>query len=361
MMIFNKPLPTNNRARNGALFITINNAGIIIVTNSIMATEAAASPEVIAKQQGANFTLCETLGKGFRRQPPKAIMMIGRGTSDHAGVFAKYLFEVGCGVPVISAAPSVAGVFNATLQLTDCVAIVISQSGKSPDIVHQVKLAKAGGAYCIALVNDTESPVAALADAVLPLGAGAEKAVAATKSYLATLSALCQLYACWQQDTRLLQDLTVLPALMTEVQGMPSKLKAADLEHVVHCVVLGRGFGYAIALEIALKLKEVLGIHAEAFSSAEFLHGPVTLVEKPLCVLNVSLDDETAHVHQQQINDVVQRGGRIVDLSVPLNLHPRLQVLAVMQRFYLDIEAVAQARGLDPDSPPGLKKITETL
>jgi len=330
------------------------------MTQSTMAREAAQSPQIIAGQLKNNAAVCERLGERFRSSPPRAIMMIGRGTSDHAGVFAKYLFEVGCGVPVISAAPSVAGVFNSTLNLEGAVAIAISQSGKSPDILHQMKLAKEGGAFCIALVNDTSSPLVALADDVLPLGAGEEKAVAATKSYLATLSALCQLYASWAQNAELQRALEQLPHNMAEAAGESPRLTPEALAGVAHCVVLGRGFGYAIAREIALKLKEVLGVHAEAFSSAEFLHGPVTLVEKKLCVLNVSVGDETLDVHQSQLDEISRRGARVVDLSLPLAVHPRLQPLVMMQRFYLDIEQVAQANGLDPDSPPGLKKVTET-
>lgn len=331
------------------------------MTTSIMASEAASSPSVIRNQLTSNREVCDTLGARFRQQPPRAIMMIGRGTSDHAGVFAKYLFEVGCGVPVIAAAPSVAGVFDATLNLQECVAIVISQSGRSPDILHQVKLAKAGGAYCVALVNDTTSPLCDMVDAVLPLQAGSEKAVAATKSYLATLSALCQLYACWKPDTELNNALASLPDCMQEAQTVKSRLTASDLNGIAHCVVLGRGFGYAIAREIALKLKEVLGIHAEAFSSAEFLHGPVTLVEKKLCVINVSLEDETASFHTSQLADIAERGARVIDISLSVGTHKRLQPLTIMQRFYLDIEQVAQELGLDPDTPPGLKKVTETV
>ena len=331
------------------------------MTTSIMASEAASSPTVIRTQLANNLDTCNALGERFRQQPPRAIMMIGRGTSDHAGVFAKYLFEVGCGVPVIAAAPSVAGVFEATLNLEGCVAIVISQSGRSPDILHQVKLAKAGGAYCVALVNDTTSPLSEMVDAVLPLQAGNEKAVAATKSYLATLSALCQLYACWKPDAQLKEALDGLPDCMQKAQEAAPRLRAEDLSGIAHCVVLGRGFGYAIAREIALKLKEVLGIHAEAFSSAEFLHGPVTLVEKKLCVINVSLDDETASFHTSQLADIAQRGARVTDISLSTGTHKRLQPLVIMQRFYLDIEQVAQEMGLDPDTPPGLKKVTETV
>ncbi|MFC4701251.1 glucosamine-6-phosphate deaminase NagB-II [Glaciecola siphonariae] len=343
-----------------------------MTSTSIMAQEAASSPSVIAEQLSHNQVLCRSLAQGFANHPPRAIMMIGRGTSDHAGVFAKYLFEIGCQIPVISAAPSVAGIFNSCLKLEGCLAIAISQSGQSPDILHQTKLAKQGGAFTLALVNDEASPLAKMCDAVLPVCAGQEKAVAATKSYLATLSALVHLFSQWclidggdategEKPNLLAQALTQLPEQMRQTQALSPLLQNADLKDVAHCVVLGRGFGYAIALEAALKLKEVLGIQAEAFSSAEFVHGPVTLVHKKLCVLNICIDDESAQGHRKQIEDVKQRGGRVIDITVKNTSHPRLHALLIMQRFYLDLERVAIERGQNPDAPIGLKKVTETV
>lgn len=328
---------------------------------SNMAVEASASPGLISNQLKQNHLVCEMLAEKFRDTPPRAIMMVGRGTSDHAGVFAKYLIEITLGIPVFAAAPSIAGVYKSTLNLKDCLVIAISQSGKSPDLINQVELAIEGGATCIALVNKTDSPLAELADVVVPLGMGEEKAVAATKSYLASLSAICQLVAHWKQDHSLLNALDTLPEQMQNALSVAPKLTLEDIRDVAHCVVLGRGFGYAISREIALKMKEVLGLHAEAFSSAEFLHGPVTLLEKRMAVVNVSIKDESYQTHQSQLEDVRKRGGRVIDLTIGEDVHPRLQALVIMQRFYLDIEAVAVQMGLQPDSPPGLKKVTETV
>lgn len=330
------------------------------MTESRMQIEAQATPDIIRAQLAANAAICEQLGAELRQQTPTGIMMIGRGTSDHAGVFAKYLFEVEAGIPVFAAAPSVAGVYDSQLQLGGYLAICISQSGQSPDIVEQAKRAKAGGARLVAIVNVTDSPLAQLADTVLPLHAGPEIAVAATKSYLASLSALTQLCAYWQQDEALQNALNDLPAQLEQTQRAPACLHAEQLQDLRHCVVLGRGFGYAIAREIALKLKEVLGIHAEAFSSAEFLHGPVTLVERHLTVFNVHIHDEGSDMHRRQLADIKKRGAHLVQMPAPETLHPRLQPLAVMQRFYLDIEHAARQLGLNPDAPPGLKKVTET-
>lgn len=327
-----------------------------------MAREALSTPEIIQNQLQANQPVIEQLVAQIKQKNIQMIMMVGRGSSDHAGVFAKYLFEVELGIPVCFAAPSVSGVYNKTLSLNNTLAIIISQSGKSPDLLSQTRSIQSAGAYCVALVNDGYSPLAALTDAILPIRAEAELAVAATKSYLATLSALLQLTAVWKNDLSLLADVHRLPTLLSNVsQGSP-QLNAEFLRGLRHCVVLGRGFGYAIAREIALKLKEVCSIHAEAFSSAEFIHGPVTLVESELAVINIDIRDEASQIHEQQIQDITRRGARLATITHPdADVSPRLYPLMVMLRFYLDVEQVAQTMGMNPDAPPGLKKVTETV
>lgn len=332
------------------------------MSQSIMAKEAAEASSVIQQQLIQNANVCETLASKLKSIDPKMVMIIGRGSSDHAGVFAKYLFEVEVGLPVCAAAPSVSGVFNRTLSLDGTVAIVISQSGRSPDILRQVESAKQGGAYTIALVNDESSPLAEMVDTVLPLCAGPEKAVAATKSYLATLSALLQLCSYWSENASLKEALGQLPDALATVVTQPRQLKTEKLKDVRNAVVLGRGFGYAVGREVALKLKEVLGIHAEAFSSAEFIHGPVTLVEKQLHIVDLVVQDESLDFHEDIMADVTARGAFIQQLRCQHEgLHPRLLPLLVLQRFYLDIEAIAVELGLDPDQPPGLNKVTKTV
>ena len=170
------------------------------MTTSIMAREANEAPDVIRNQLLKNTSLCEGLGARIRQLNPKLVYIIGRGSSDHAGVYAKYLIEVELGIPVTASAPSVTSVYGKNLDLAGVLVLVISQSGRSPDILMQTQIAKDSGALCVALVNDQTSPLAGIVDAVLPLRAGEEKAVAATKSYLATLSAIIQLAAHWKQD-----------------------------------------------------------------------------------------------------------------------------------------------------------------
>lgn len=327
-----------------------------------MALEATEAPQRIAEQLAANAATVQQVVEHIRQRAPKFVYMVGRGSSDHAGVFAKYLIEIEVGLPVAAAAPSIASVYNKSLQLADALVLVISQSGRSPDILAQVDMAKRSGAMVVALVNDTTSPLAEQAHYTLPLHVGAEKAVAATKSYLATLSAILQLVSVWSGNQALQQAVQQLPQSLQAAIELPQQLTAQALEKVAHLVVLGRGLGYAISREIALKLKEVCGIHAEAFSSAEFLHGPVTLVKNQFAIVDVTIEDESLSAHRSQIEDVRSRGAAIVQLHhLGVNADARVLPLLVLQRFYLDVEVVARSRGINPDAPPGLNKVTKTV
>lgn len=327
-----------------------------------MALEATEAPQRIAEQLATNAATVQQVVEQIRQRAPKFVYMVGRGSSDHAGVFAKYLIEIEVGLPVAAAAPSIASVYNKSLQLADALVLVISQSGRSPDILAQVDMAKRSGAMVVALVNDTTSPLAEQAHYTLPLHVGAEKAVAATKSYLATLSAILQLVSVWSGNTALQQAVQQLPQSLQAAIALPQQLTAQALENVAHLVVLGRGLGYAISREIALKLKEVCGIHAEAFSSAEFLHGPVTLVKNQFAIVDVTIEDESLIAHRSQIGDVRSRGAAIVQLHHRgVNADARVLPLLVLQRFYLDVEVVARSRGINPDAPPGLNKVTKTV
>ncbi|WP_158968685.1 glucosamine-6-phosphate deaminase NagB-II [Paraglaciecola sp. L3A3] len=329
---------------------------------TLMAQESRQTPIVIAQQLISNRTICQRLVEKINAFNPYFVYIIGRGSSDHAGVFAKYLIEVEMGIAVSSSAPSVFSIYNQSVKLDKALVIVISQSGSSPDIIAQTKAAKASGALTIALVNTPNSPLSTVVDAELPLRAGQELAIAATKSYLATLSALLQLIAYWKQDTVLLESLNHLPQQLTAAIEADAKLSHDFVAKLSHLVVLGRGFGYAVSREIALKLKEVCGIHAEAFSSAEFLHGPVTLVEKSLSIIDVAVDDESQQAHQEIMADVNSRGSCTLNIRLTVdNTHPRCMPLIILQRFYLDIEFIARQMRLDPDSPAGLKKVTKTL
>lgn len=329
---------------------------------TLMEQEASETPQRLIEQQARNVNALASLVGRLRRQPPNACMMIGRGTSDHAGVFGKYLIEIEMGIPVLPAAPSVATIYGRTLNLSNTLAIAISQSGKSPDIITQVQHAKDGGAYCVAMVNDEHSPLAQIADCVLPLCAGPEMAVAATKSYLCSLSLLLSLVAHWKQDQELIAALQKLPRQLMQAISSATQLNSERFHHVEHIITLGRGLGFAISKEMALKLKEVSSVHAESFSSAEFLHGPVALANRPLTVIDIDIHDESYQSHRTQIENVKSRGVQIERTFCPVaSVHPRVMPLVLMQRFYLDVARIAVAKGYNPDAPVGLKKVTETL
>ena len=332
------------------------------MTQTQMELEARQAPQVIKRQLIANQSKMMAVGDKLRALDPASVMIIGRGSSDHAGVFGKYLIEIEAGIPTSSAAPSVNSIYGKQLKLDRALVLVISQSGRSPDILAQAKMAKEAGAYCLALVNDVTSPIREIVDEVIPLQADAELSVAATKSYLCTLSALLQLTAYWTRNQELVRALQTLPDALENIIASPGQFNAEMLNGVNNMVVLGRGFGFAVAKEMALKLKEVSSIHAEAFSSAEFLHGPVTLVEQGLAILNCLVSDESADSHCKQIDEIASRGADIVNLNqLDNNLHPRIAPLVVLQRFYLDVAEVAITRGFNPDEPKGLNKVTKTV
>lgn len=332
---------------------------------TIMEQEAREAPGRIARQINDNQAMMRDLGTRIRNFSPRVVMMVGRGSSDHAGVFAKYLIGIETGLPTLSAMPSITSIYGREQNFTGALVLIVSQSGRSPDILAQAEMARQSGAFCVALVNDETSPLCDIVDAVVPLRAGPEKAVAATKSFLCTLSAMVHLVASWAEKADLEDALKELPACLEKVVDSPIQLAPKDFigagGTIEDCVVLGRGMGYGIAREIALKLKEVCGIHAESFSSAEFLHGPVTLAEKKLTIIDVRIEDEAAVAHGVQVADVARRGADVVHLDqVLMEVHPRVAPLLLMQRFYLDVEKIALARGVDPDAPPGLDKVTRT-
>ena len=332
------------------------------MSQTLMAKEAAQAPDVIEQQFELNQARVLDLVSKVKAFAPKFVYIVGRGSSDHAGVFAKYLIEVEMGIPVSSSAPSVQSIYKQDLNLENALVLVISQSGGSPDIIAQAKSAKLRGALTVALINAPNSPLSEVVDIEVPLHAGSEQAIAATKSYLATLSAIIHFVAVWNNDSKLVDGLVRLPAQMREIVNQAPRLQVANFNKVKHCVVTGRGFGYAIAREFALKLKEVLSIHAEAFSSAEFLHGPVTLVENQLAIIDLCIKDESYDSHKALMQDINSRGALTTIIDIDNDwCHPRCLPLLLMQGFYLDIERIAREQGLNPDEPPGLKKVTKTL
>jgi len=333
-----------------------------------MFREAAEAAEAVARQQGAAADL-ERIAAALRARSPKVVMTCARGSSDHAATFAKYAIETRIGVPVASAAPSVASVYGSSLRADGAVCITISQSGRSPDLLAAVSGLKQAGAWVLALVNDTDSPLCELADEVFGLSAGPERSVAATKSFIASLAAIARVVAAWGEDRGLAGELDQLPDLLGKAWELDWSPLVPGLAGATDLYVLGRGLGLGIAQEAALKLKETSQLHAEAFSTAELRHGPMALVRSGFPALMFSQSDETGSNIGETASALVDRGADVfaagADAAGATQLPtvasgPLVQPILQVQSFYRAANALAIARGLDPDRPPHLAKVTET-
>jgi glutamine---fructose-6-phosphate transaminase (isomerizing) len=336
---------------------------------TLMFQEAASASSVIAQQFAANAPLIAAAVERLKAFAPRSIVTCARGSSDHAATYAKYLFETRLGLVTSSAAPSITSIYFAKQQLEGTLYIAISQSGKSPDLLASVEQAKAGGALTLALVNVEDSPLAQLADIVIPLRAGSEKSVAATKSYLATLGAIMHLVSEWGNDEELKTALKSLPqslALAWENDWQPV---VDGLKDARNLFVIGRGIGFGAAQEAALKLKETCGLHAEAFSAAEVKHGPMAIVGEGFPVLLFAQQDKTLAGMDSLVEDFRARNAKVFvasegisgSLPVVQGAHPAIAPMLAVQSFYRMANALSIARGYNPDEPPHLRKVTETM
>ena len=351
-------------------------AGLPAETETLMHNEAAQAAEVVAAQFARNREAIAALAAQLRAAPPPFVATCARGSSDHAATYAKYLIETQLGVVTASLSPSIGSVYASPLRLEGALFIAISQSGKSPDLLRNVEAAKASGARVVALVNVEDSPLARLADTVIPLGAGPEKSVAATKSYLASLAAIAQLVAHWKDDPVLLAALDTLPQALRDAWQQDWSPLTDGLVDARNLFVLGRGLGLGAAQEAALKFKETCGLHAEAYSSAEVKHGPMALVGAGFPVLVFAQPDETGPGALAVADEFHGRGAEVwvasaatrdagkgssVALPLASAAHPALAPLLTVQSFYRAINALALRRGHNPDLPPHLNKVTETV
>jgi glutamine---fructose-6-phosphate transaminase (isomerizing) len=343
------------------------------VSQTFMAAEIAEAGAVIRRQLGANSALTAKVAADLRAQKPPFVATVARGSSDHAALYLKHLVELRLGLACASIGPSIASLYHATLKLEGAVAIAISQSGRSPDILAMQRAAKNQGALSVAFVNDEGSPLAREASAVLPLCAGVERSVAATKSMIAALIAGASLVAHWSEDAVLLAALQRLPSVLDASTAAPPATEAiATLAQASSLFVVGRGATLAIAAEAALKLKETSAIHAEAFSSAEVLHGPAGIIGPGFPVLAFAPADAARPGFFATLDRLAAFGASPVLVDIEPHQrwptlialdggHPLLTPILALHAFYRAAEAAARRRGRDPDQPPHLKKVTETL
>jgi len=335
-----------------------------------MLEEACAAPAAVAEMLAADVSAYFALGAQLRSQPPRSMLTIARGSSDHAAHYMAYLIMARLGRLVTSLPMSLITLYQSRLSCDDLVSFAFSQSGQSPDLVAPIRFFRAGGARTVAFVNDATSPLAHAAQWVFPLHAGAETSVAATKSYIAQLAAGARLVAAWQGDRELQDAVTRLPEVLERAARQDWSPAIEALVVADRLFVIGRGTGLAVAMEAALKFKETCGIQAEAFSGAELKHGPMALVDDGYPILVFAPRGPAQPGLLALADELARRGARVL-LAAPSDT-PGAQLpifgtdaedldpIPLIQSFYPMVEALARERGLDPDRPRHLAKITLT-
>jgi glucosamine--fructose-6-phosphate aminotransferase (isomerizing) len=327
----------------------------------------AGEPGSVLRRERRNAA---ALAAGFRRANVPFVLVAARGTSDNAARYAQYAFGLASRLPVALAAPSLVTLYGRPPRLAGALVIGISQSGRSPDVVETIAAARRAGSPTLAIVNDAESPLARAAADVLPLHAGEERSVAATKTYTAELAAVALLVLSFARRKKDLDALLAIPdAMARALRSEEAARRAARvLARAERAAVLARGVHYPTAFEIALKLKELALLFAEPFSAADFQHGPIAMAEKGLPVVVVSPPGTRPEAEMRAAaRDLARRGSPVVRIgprgkgAIPCPAVPELlaPLVSVIPGQFLAFHA-AVARGLDPDRPRGIRKVTET-
>ncbi|MCU0909638.1 MAG: SIS domain-containing protein [Rhodobacteraceae bacterium] len=341
------------------------------MTETHMAREVAEIPQAAARHLEAARDATRAAAADLAALDPGLVVTVARGSSDHAASYLKYAIELTAGVPVASVGPSVASVYGRPLRMRGAACIGISQSGQSPDIVAMMRAAHDGGARTVAITNAADSPMAGAVDHTLALHAGAERSVAATKTFVLSVLAGLSLVADWQGDGALRAALDRFPEDAAAALGADWGALSARLARADRAFVLGRGPAFAIAAECALKLKETSGLHAEAYSAAEVLHGPSAIVRAGFPVLALGVEDAALVQVAATAARLAGQGAEVfltgtaaegaVRLPSVAGAHPLVAPLLLVVSFYAMVEGLARRRGFDPDTPPHLRKVTETL
>jgi len=337
---------------------------------SLMLAEAREAPARVAAMLAEDAATYAALGARLRQHPPPFAVTVARGSSDHAAAYAASLIGIAAGRATVTLAPSLVTRYGARIAMPGALAIGLSQSGASPDIVRSLRAAREAGAITVAIVNAAGSDLAHEAEFVLPQRAGEERSVAATKSFVMTLVAAARLVAAWTEDATLTAALPRLPDALDAALACDWSRAVPTLVDTTGLYVVARGPGLAIAAESALKLKETCRLHAEAFSAAEIQHGPREVVDAGFPILAYALADQGGEDTRALAAELSAAGVPVmlashqatsgVYLPLPRPLHPLLDPIVAILAFYPFAETVSRARGLDPDKPRALRKVTLT-
>ncbi len=338
--------------------------------NTHMLIEAREASAAVATQLAHDDRKYNDFGAFLRERNPSALLTVARGSSDHAAHFMAYLIMARLGRLVTSLPMSLVTLYQSQIQCAGLVSMAFSQSGQSPDLVAPMRYFTQGGACTAAFVNDPDSPLAQASQWVFPLHAGAETSVAATKSFITQLVAGARVVAAWQQDLALHAALSALPGTLSRAANADWSAAVVKLRSVDRLFVIGRGTGLPVAMEAALKFKETCGIQAEAFSGAEVKHGPMALIDHDYPLL-VFAPRGPAQAGLLALAEEMRGRGAGVLLAAPLGTPGanlpiadadsiELDPISVIQSFYPMVEALARARGMNPDQPRHLAKVTRT-
>jgi glutamine---fructose-6-phosphate transaminase (isomerizing) len=327
-------------------------------------------PDAVQRLLDGSAGALAAAGAALRDHDPDFLVTVARGSSDHAALFLKYATELVAGRAVASLGPSLASIYGRPLKLDRAGAFCISQSGKSPDIVAMAKGATEGGAVTIALANTVPSPLAEACRHTIDIAAGPELAVAATKSYVSSIVAGLAILAHWTADEALLRAVNALPENFAAALRLDWSALAEQIGSAESLYMLGRGPALAIASEAALKFKETSGMHAEAYSAAEVMHGPVALVGRRFPVIGFAARDASEPSVVKIVDGLADKGALAFATSdttrsaqrLPFVAtgHPLTDALALIIPFYGFVEDWSRRCGLNPDAPESLNKVTET-
>jgi glucosamine--fructose-6-phosphate aminotransferase (isomerizing) len=332
-----------------------------------MARETAEIPQA-AKRLLARSDVFAAIAERIEQTKPRIVVFCGRGSSGHVGVYLRYLFETRLGLLASAAAPSVVTAYKRPLQLRDALFVVVSQSGRSPDLVNATQAARNLGALTLAIINDENSPAAHASELILPIGAGTEQAVAATKTVALSMIAGAQLVATLARDKDLDDGLRQLPQRLSNALACNWSPWADTVSSAAASFVVGRGYGLGCVRETALKVAEILRVPTLGYSAAELRHGPRASITPATPVLVLRQNDQAAKAIDELVHDLKNAGEKVFIAGGAAGTlpwigdgHPVCDPVVMLIPVYCAIEAVARRQGFDPDNPPHLSKVTRTL
>lgn len=344
----------------------------------VMRKEIAEQPTAIGRLVTEERERVWQMAARWRDHRPRFIMIAARGTSDHAAMYAKYLFETIIGIPVGFASPSVAGVYGATLDVRDALVIGISQSGEAADVIAVIDQARQGGGDTLAVTNMQGSPLTVAAQETIELHAEPEIAVAATKTFTTSMAVMFMLAAAIKGDDALCAQVDRIPALIDDVLRHRERVDAVveRFRFLEECVVIGRGYNMATAFELSLKLRETCYVRAQPFASPDFVHGPIAILEEGYPVITFANTGPTLPSVLEVIGKAHARGAETIvvgnaaqalemaDVTVPVtpgdDLPEYLSPFPCIVAGQLFAQALSVLKGIDPDNPRGLRKVTVT-